>query len=210
MLDEMRANGLASQMLTTLRTAHIAQTKSRAYHRYVHHGHLLYAHLLEILIPKKEETFDALLWKIRRATHPRDLEVPLWQYTACYYKTDDGDRVFDTRIGTKALGVPALPSESVYSVTHNTDILDRLASTYGADFYVYDRHADTLCETDQMVQTRREITLAYYPNGLPETLSQRVQDSYALHLTCAHYTPTWAETVSVAEPVETPPQSPHR
>lgn len=207
MLDEMRSHGLATEVLPGLQGAWAARTATLERDRYDRQGDLLYAYLLERLVPRKEETFNALLATIAGATHVRDLEVPLWQYTACYYKTAE-EPLFDTRIGTKVLGARALPLVSVYKVTHATDVLARLASAYGADFHIYDRHADTLSETDERVQTRRELVLAYYPHGLPEVLSQRVAAAYARQLSRTPYTPSWAETLALVEPTETPPSSP--
>lgn len=207
MFDEIRSHGLAMEALPGLRGAWTARSALLEQERYDRQADLLYAYLLEMLVPRKQETFDALLIAIRTATHVRDLEVPLWHYTACYYKTSE-EPLFDTRIGTKFLGISGVPMASVYKVTHATDVLARLASAYGADFHIYDRHAETLSETDERVQTRREIVLAYYPMGLPEVLARRVEAAYARQLTRRPYTPSWSETVSVVEPMQTPPSSP--
>jgi hypothetical protein len=208
MLNEIRTHGLASEMLPSLRSAWTERTKTIARQRYERHGDLLYAYLLELLVPQKELTFNALVARIHIAASPKDIEVPLWSYTACYSKVKE-EPLFDTRIGTRVFGgVPALPSESVYAILHGTDVLCRLASAYGADFYVYDRASETLSESDQRVQTRRTVMLAYYPHGLPEELSTRIQAAYEAQLTRTPYTPTWAESLSVAEPLQTPPQSP--
>jgi hypothetical protein len=207
MISEMRSHGLATAMLPQLQEVWKERTVTLARERYEAYGDLLYAYLLERLVPQKVNTFNALVAAMQTATSPRDIETPLWQYTACYYKTE-GERLFDTQLGTRTLMSRALPLVSVYTVTHSTDILPRLASAYGADFYVYDRHVEILSETDQRVQSRRELVLAYYPFGLPETLSRRVQDAYARQLTRETYTPSWAETVTLVEPTETPPQSP--
>lgn len=208
MLEEIRTHGLASEALPNLRSAWAERAKTLARQRYQRYGDLLYAYLLDLLVPTKENTFNAIVAKINTASTPRDIEVPLWSYTACYSKVKE-DRIWDTRIGTKLFGgVPALPSESVYAVIHNTDVLHRLASAYGADFYVYDRVSETLSESDQRIQTRRTVMLAYYPYGLPEVLSKRVRDAYEAQIGRTPYTPSWAESLSVAEPLQTPPQSP--
>ena len=208
MLDEIRTHGLASEVLPSLRSAWMERTKTLARQRYERYGDLLYAYLLDLLVPQKETTFNSLIAKMAVAASPKDIEVPLWTYTACYSKVKEAP-LFDTRVGTKLFGgVPALPSESVYAVLHNTDVLHRLASAYGADFYIYDRLSETISDCDQRVQTRRTIMLAYYPNGLPEELSKRVRDAYEAQIGRIVYTPNWAETLSVAEPMKTPPQSP--
>lgn len=207
MLNEMRNHGLAMAVLPEFQRAWKERTAALNRERYDAYGDLLYVFLLERLVPEKERTFNALIAAMQSATSPRDIETPLWQYTACYYKTE-GERLFDTRLGTRTLVSRALPPVSVYTITHSTDVLHRLASAYGADFYVYDRHVETLSETDQRVQSRRELVLAYYPYGLPETLSRRVEEAYARQLTRTAYTPSWAETVTLTEPTQTPPQSP--
>lgn len=208
MLDDIRTNGLASEALPSLRSAWADRAKVLARQRYDRYGDILYAHLLDVLVPTKEATLAALAARIQTATTPKDIEVPLWSYTACYSKVKE-DPLFDTRIGTKLFGgVPALPAESVYAVLHTTDVLYRLAAAYGADFYVYDRISETLSESDRRVQTRRTVMLAYYPHGLPLELSTRVQDAYTRQMGRTPYTPSWAESLSVVEPIETPPQSP--
>ena len=208
MLEEIRTHGLASEMLPHIRSAWADRARVLARQRYERYGDLLYAYLLDLLVPKKDSTFNALIAKINTASSPREIEVPLWSYTACYSKVKE-DRLWDTRIGTKLFGgVSALPPESIYAVIHNTDILHRLASAYGADFYVYDKVSETLSQSDRRVQTRRTIMLAYYPYGLPEALSKRVREAYEAQIGRAPYTPSWAETLSVVEPLETPPQSP--
>ena len=208
MLNEIRTHGLASDMLPTLRDAWTARAKTLARQRYDRYGDLLYAYLLDLLVPQKESTFATLMAKIQTAATPKDVEVPLWTYTACYSKVKE-EPLFDTRIGTKLFGgVSALPPVSVYAVVHNTDVLYRLASAYGADFHVYDRFSETLSESDQRVQTRRTVMLAYYPHGLPEVLAKQVQEAYAAQIGRSPYTPSWAESLSVADPLQTPAQSP--
>lgn len=208
MLEEIRNHGLASDALPHMRSAWAERARTLSRQRYERYGDLLYAYLLDLLVPTKEMTFNAILAKINTASSPREIEVPLWSYTACYSKVKE-DRIWDTRIGTKLFGgVPALPSESIYAVIHNTDVLHRLASAYGADFYVYDRVSETLSDSDQRIQTRRTVMLAYYPYGLPESLSKRVRDAYEAQIGRTPYTPTWAESLSLADPLQTPPQSP--
>lgn len=202
MLDELRTHGLAMAALPSLREAWTARVTDLTRQRYEAYGDLLYAYLLERLVPQKESTFNAIMARVRTATHVRELEVPLWQYTASYEKTDAG-RLYETCIGTSTL-----PPAPIYAVTHSTDVLCRLAAAYGADFYVVDRYVETLSDTDQRIQSRRELVLAYYPNGLPETLSQRVLDAYTRQFNRTAYTPSWNETVRLVEPLETPPHSP--
>lgn len=191
----------------TLRSAWTARARELARQRYERYGDLLYAYLLSEFTSQRVTTLNLLLAKIQTATTPKDIEVPLWYYTACYSKVRE-EPLFDTRIGTKVFGVPALPSVSVYKVLHETDVLHRLAATYGAGFYIYDRHMETLCDTDQRIQSRRELVLAYYPYGLPDSLYARIQEASARQLTRTPYTPSWSETLSVVEPLKTPPQSP--
>lgn len=202
MLDEVRMHGLATAMLPGMREAWNARVADLNRQRYEPYGDLLYAYLLDRLVPQKESTFNAIMARMQTATHVRELEVPLWQYTASYEKVDS-DRLYETRIGTSTLA--PMP---VYAVTHCTDILCRLAAAYGADFYVVDRFVETLSDTDQRVQSRRELVLAYYPNGLPETLSHRVLAAYTRQFNRTAYAPSWNETVRLVEPLETPPQSP--
>jgi hypothetical protein len=198
---------LTATALPSLRSAWTARARELSRQRYERYADLLYAHLLEDLTPQKDATCDFLLAKIRTATKPQDMEVPLWQYTSCYSKVKE-DAVFDTRIGTKVFGIPALPMVPIYKVLHETDVLHRLAAAYGTEFYIYDRHVETLVENDHRLQTRREIVLAYYPYGLPQTLYTRIQEATARQLARTPYTPSWAETLSVAEPLKTPPSSP--
>lgn len=202
MLEEMRTHGLAGPTIEAMRTAWSARVREIANQRYEAYGDLLYAHLLERLVPRKTETFNALLAKMQTAVAPSDLEVPLWQYTGCYAK-DPAARIHETRLGTTTLRL-----ESVYKILSSTDVLARLASAYGADFYVYDRYVETLRETEEMIQSRREIVLAYYPYGLPETLSNRVVAAYTRQVGRTMYTPAWCETVRLVEPLETPPSTP--
>lgn len=206
MLDDIRSAGLAMEMLPTLKSAWAGRARDLSRQRYERYGDLLYAYLLGILTAQKTTTFTTLLAKIQTAAKPQDIEVPLWHYTSCYSKVKE-QPLFDTRIGTRVFGIPALPSVSVYAVLHETDVLHRLAAAYGADFYLYDRHVETLCENDRRLQTRREIVLAYYPYGLPESLSTRILDAYTRQLGRMPYTPSWAESLSVTEPVLTPPPS---
>ena len=200
-------DGLALEMLPSLRDAWTARARQLARQRYERYGDLLYAYLLDLLTPQVPLTMTALMARIQTAASPKDIEVPLWQYTSCYSKGKE-EPLFDTRIGTKVFGLPALPSVSVYKVLHETDVLHRLAAAYGQSVYIYDRHTETLCETDQRVQSRRELVLAFYPYGLPEALFKRIQDASAAQLSRTPYTPTWTESLSLTEPVQTPPQSP--
>jgi hypothetical protein len=202
----MLEDTLSSQMIDSLRSAWTARARDLSRQRYERYADLLYAHLLNHLTAQKTITFNHLLAKIQTATKPQDLEVPLWTYTSCYSKVRE-EPVFDTRIGTKVFGTPALPTVSIYKVVHETDLLHRLAAAYGTEFYIYDRHVETLQANDRRVQSRRELVLTYYPCGLPETLYKRVKDATARQLTRIPYSPSWAETLSLVEPLQTPPPS---
>jgi len=200
-------DGLALEMLPSLRDAWTSRARALARQRYERYGDLLYAYLLDLLTPQVPITMNALMAKIQTATSPKDIEVPLWHYTACYSKEKE-EPLFDTRIGTKVFGIPALPSVPVYGVLHESDVLQRLSAAYGHGFTIYDRHTETLCENDQRVQSRRQLVLAYYPYGLPDVLYKRIQDATAAQLSRTPYTPAWAETLSLTEPTQTPPSSP--
>ena len=195
------------EMPLALRDAWTSRARDLSRQRYERYGDLLYAYLVDLLGSRMPLTVNALLAKIHTATSPKDIEVSLWQYTSCYSKVKE-EPLFDTRIGTKVFGIPALPSVSVYKVLHETDVLHRLAAACGHGVYLYDRHAETLCENEHRVQSRRDVVLAYYPYGLPEALFARVQEATARNLARTPYTPAWAETLSVAEPLQTPPSSP--
>jgi hypothetical protein len=207
MTTEMRTYGLAAAALPELASAWAARSAALSRAKYDRYGDLLYAHLLEELVPKKEIFFNGLLTAINSALTPKDIEVPLWSYTACYSKGGD-EPLHETRIGTRTLGVRSLPAVPVYKVFQHTDVLAHLASAFGADFYVYDRHGTTLSEDDDRVQTTRELMLAYYPNGLPSFLLNKTVDAYNRHFNRAPYSPAWAEITEVLGPLETPPQSP--
>jgi hypothetical protein len=97
---------------------------------------------------------------------------------------------------------------AVYAITHKTDVLCRLAAAYGADFYIYDRFKETLTADATGTLTRREIVLAYYPYGLPQTLSDRVLAAHTRQLSRTPYTPTWVESLTYTEPLETPQRTP--
>jgi hypothetical protein len=202
----MLEDTLSSEMLPSLRSAWTARARDLSRQRYERYADLLYAHLLNHLTAQKITTFNLLHARIQTATKPQDLEVPLWSYTSCYSKVRE-EPLYDTRIGTKVFGIPALPSVAVYKVVHETDILHRLAAAYGTDFYIYDRHVETLQENDRRVQSRRELVLTYYPCGLPDTLHTRIQDAKARQLNRIPYSPSWAETLSLVEPLQTPPPS---
>jgi hypothetical protein len=207
MTTEMRTYGLAAAALPELASAWAARSAALSREKYDRYGDLLYAHLLEELVPKKELFFNGLLTAIHSALTPKEIEVPLWSYTACYSKGSD-EPIHETRIGTRTLGIRSLPAVPVYKVFQHTDVLSHLAAAFGADFYVYDRHVTTLCEDDERAQTMRELVLAYYPNGLPPFLLNKVVDAYNRHLNRAPYSPAWAEVTEVLGPLETPPQSP--
>lgn len=207
MTSEMRTYGLAAAALPELASAWAARSATLARERYEAYGDLLYAHLLEELVPRKELFFNGLLTVMQSVTSRKDIEVPLWSYTACYSKVP-GEPVHETRIGTRTLGIRSLPLVPVYKVLHHTDVMAHLASAFGADFYVYDRHVLTLGEDDERVQTTRELVLAYYPGGVPPTLLNKIVDAYNRHLNRAPYSPAWAEITDVLGPLETPPQSP--
>jgi hypothetical protein len=200
-------DGLALDMLPTLRDAWTTRARELARQRYEPYGDLLYAYLLDLLTPQAPMTLNMLMARIHTATKPRDIQVPLWQYTACYSKVKE-EPLFDTRIGTKVFGIQALPAVSVYAVLHETDVLQRLAAAYGESFTLYDRQTEVLCQNDDRVQTRRELVLAFYPYGLPEVVFTRIHEATARQLTRTPYTPTWAETLSLTEPLQTPPPSP--
>ena len=200
-------DGLALEMLPSLRDAWTARARDLSRQRYEPYGDLLYAYLLDLLTPQVPLAMNALMAKIQTATKPQDIEVPLWHYTACYSKVKE-EPLFDTRIGTKVFGIQALPAVSVYAVLHETDALQRLAAAYGESFAIYDRQTEVLCQNDERVQTRRMLVLAFYPYGLPDVLFTRIQETLARQLTRTPYTPTWAETLSLTEPLQTPPSSP--
>ena len=203
----MRTYGLASQSLDELKSTWAARVKVLARERYEPYGDLLYAHLLEVVVPKKEVLFNALLTTMSTATSAKELEVPFWSYTAAYSKVA-GEPVHETRIGTSSMGVVALPSLPVYKILQHTDVLAHLASSFGADFHIYDRHVEILSETDERCQTRRELVLAFYPRGLPPYLLGKVVDSYNHHFNRAPYSPSWAEVVVLNDPLATPAQTP--
>jgi len=207
MTTEMRTYGLAAAALPELASAWAARSAALSREKYERYGDLLYAHLLEELVPKKELFFNGLLTAIHSALTPKDIEVPIWIYTACYSKGGD-EPIHETRIGTRTLGIRSLPAVPVYKIFQHTDVLAHLAAAFGADFYVYDRHVTTLTEDEDRVQTTRELVLAYYPNGLPPFLLNKTVDAYNRHLNRAPYSPAWAEVTEVLGPLETPPQSP--
>lgn len=200
-------DSLALDMIPTLRTAWTTRARDIARQRYEPYGDLLYAYLLDLLSPQVPITMNTLLARIQTAAKPQDIQVPLWHYTACYSKVKE-EPLFDTRIGTKVFGIQALPTVSVYAVLHETDVLHRLAAAYGTGFFLSDRQTEVLSETEERIQTRREVSLAFYPYGLPEILFTRVHEATARQLARTPYTPSWAETLSFAEPVQTPPSSP--
>ena len=207
MTDTMRTYGLAAHSLDELKSAWADRVKVLTRERYEPYGDLLYAHLLEIVVPKKEVLFNALLTTIATATSAKELEVSLWSYTAAYSKVP-GEPIHETRIGTSSMGVVALPSVPVYKVLQHTDVLPHLASSFGADFHVYDRHVEILSENDERCQTKRELVLAFYPRGLPSFLLGKVVDAYNSHFNRSPYSPSWAEVVEIHDPMSTPPQSP--
>jgi hypothetical protein len=175
--------------------------------RYERYGDLLYAHLLEVVVPKKEVLFNQLLTRMSTAMTAKELEVSFWTYTAAYSKVA-GEPVHETRIGTSSMGVVALPSLPVYKILQHTDVLAHLASSFGADFHIYDRHVEILSETDERCQTTRELVLAFYPRGLPPYLLGKVVDAYNRHFNRAPYSPTWSEVVELHDPLATPAQTP--
>lgn len=207
MTTEMRTYGLAAAVLPELASAWAARTAVLSREKYEAYGDLLYDHLLEVLVPQKDLFFTGLLTTINSALTRKDIEVPLWCYTACYSKVRE-EPVHETRIGTRTLGVRSLPLVPVYKVLQHTDVLAHLASAFGADFYVYDRHVNILSEDDERAQTTRELVLAYYPGGLPPHLLNKTVAAYNRHFNRSPYSPAWAEVTEVLGPLETPPQSP--
>lgn len=207
MVDDMRSYGLASQVLDELKSAWGARVKVLTRERYEPYGDLLYGHLLEVLVPKKEVLFNGLLTRMATATTAKELEVPLWRYTAAYSKVP-GEPIHETRLGTSSMGVLALPAVPVYKILQHTDVLAHLASSFGADFHVYDRHVEILSETDERCQTTRELVLAFYPRGLPPYLLGKVVDAYNHHFNHAPYSPSWSEVVELHDPTATPAQTP--
>jgi hypothetical protein len=207
MVDTMRTYGLAAHSLDELKTAWTDRVKVLARERYESYGDLLYAHLLEVVVPNKEVYFNRLLTIMSTAMTAKELEVSLWTYTAAYSKVP-GEPVYETRIGTSSMGVVALPPLPVYKILQHTDVLPHLASSFGADFHIYDRHVEILSETDERCQTRRELVLAFYPRGLPPYLLGKVVDAYNRHFNRAPYSPSWAEVVVLNDPLATPAQTP--
>jgi hypothetical protein len=205
MIEELRLNGLAGGVLSTFRSAWKSRSDTLSQQRYDVYGDLLYAYLVNLLTCRKQQIFDALLVKIQTAVTPRDIEVPIWEYIACYRK-DTTERIHETRIGTAALGGRAVPQVPIYTVLQNTDVLPHLASVFGADFYVYDRYKETVVDSETLTQSRHELVLAYYPHGLPQTLSDRVVASYTRHLSRTPYTPSWTESLTLTDPFQTPPR----
>jgi len=204
---EMSTYGLASAVLPELASAWAAREAVLAREKYDAYGDLLYAHLLEELVPRKDLFFNGLLTAIATATSRKDIEVPIWAYTACYSKIHE-EPLHETRIGTRTLGVRSLPLVPVYKVFQHTDVLARLAAAFGADFYISDRHVEILAEDDDRVQTSRQLVLAYYPRGLPPHLLNKTVDAYNRNFNRAPYSPAWAELTEVLGPLETPPSSP--
>jgi hypothetical protein len=207
MVDTMRTYGLAAHSLDEMKSTWAARVKVLARERYEPYGDLLYAHLLEVVVPKKEVLFNALLTTMSTATSAKELEVPVWRYTAAYSKVP-GEPVHETRIGTSSMDVVALPALPIYKILQHTDVLAHLASSFGADFHIYDRHVEILSETDERCQTTRELVLAFYPRGLPPYLLGKVVDSYNHHFNRAPYSPSWAEVVVLHDPTATPAQTP--
>lgn len=193
-METLRTSGLAAPVLDQLRLAWTT--------RYDAYGDLLYAHLLESILPRKAEILAALHAAATRALSPRDIQVPFWEFTSCYSKVAE-ERLYEARIGTTSL--PLVP---VYQVLEYTDVLPRLAATFGADFHVYHRHKETLSTTDQRVQSRREVVLAYYPSGLPPHLATPVLAAHTRHATRLPATPRWGESLVFTDPMHTPPPTP--
>jgi hypothetical protein len=207
MVDTMRTYGLAAHSLDEMKSAWTDRMKVLTRARYESYGDLLYAHLLEVVVPKKEVLFNQLLTRMSTAMTAKELEVPFWTYTAAYSKVA-GEPVHETRIGTSCVEVVALPAEPIYKILQHTDVLAHLASSFGADFHIYDRHVEILSETDERCQTTRELVLAFYPRGLPPYLLGKVVDAYNRHFNRAPYSPTWSEVVELHDPLATPAQTP--
>lgn len=204
LLEEMRQSGLGSDMLNTLTAEWTARAKTLERDRYDPYADVLYAHLLKLFTDTKSEIFTTLRNRMQTAQSPKDIEVPIWSYVAGY-STRKEALPGESRVGTGLLGLPPV---SVYKVLHATDALHRLASAFGADFYISDRYTETLSETDQGCLTRRELVLAYYPYGLPQVLSDRIQTAYARALDRTPYRMTYVESFTLTDPLQTPPQSP--
>lgn len=207
MVDTMRTYGLASQSIDELKSAWADRVKVLTRERYEPYGDLLYGHLLEILVPRKEVLFNALLTAMSSALSAKDLQVPIWSYTSAYSKVP-GEPVHETRIGSSIQGSRVLAPLPVYKVLQHTDVLAHLASSFGADFHIYDRHVEILSETDERCQTKRELVLAFYPRGLPPFLLNKVVDAYNHNFNRAPYSPVWSEDIEILDPMATPPQSP--
>ena len=203
----MRTYGLAAHSLDEMKSTWADRVKVLTRARYERYGDLLYAHLLEVVVPKKEVLFNQLLTIMSTAMTAKELEVPFWSYTAAYSKVA-GEPVHETRIGTSSMGVVALPAVPVYKILQHTDVLAHLASSFGADFHIYDRHVEILSETDERCQTTRELVRAFYPRGLPPYLLGKVVDAYNHHFNRAPYSPSWAEVVELHDPTATPAQTP--
>jgi len=204
LLEQMRQSGLASDVLSTLTSDWITRTVTLNQERYDPYADILYAHLVERFTATKHETFAELRTRMETARSPKEIEVPLWSYLAGYSKQMEAP-LAESRVGTGTLGLPPV---SVYKVLHATDLLPRLACAYGPDFYISDRFRETVSETDQGCLTRRELVLAYYPYGLPQILSERLQTAYARHLERTPYRMTFVESFTLVDPLQTPPQTP--
>jgi hypothetical protein len=204
LLEQMRQSGLGSEMLNTLTAEWGARVKDLEREHYDPYADVLYVHLLEGFTDKKDDIFTTLRNRMQTARSPKEIEVPIWSYVAGYSKRLEAP-LAESRVGTGSVGLPPV---SVYKVLHATDLLHRVASAFGADFYVYDRYTETLSETDQGCLTRRELVLAYYPYGLPQVLSDRIQTAYVRQLGRTPYRMTYVEQFTLTDPLRTPPQSP--
>lgn len=194
-MDSLRATGLATPVLAQLQEAWAT--------RYDVYADLLYAHILSLLLPRKDAILSGLLSAATRATSPKDMEVPIWEFTSCFMKRRDEERIFESRIGTTSL--PLVP---VYTILQTTDLLPRIAATFGAEFYVYSRQKEILSTTDARTQSRRELVLAYYPKGLPPHLLNPVLNAHTRQSTRLPATPRWGESLVYVDPTQTPPSTP--
>ena len=172
LLYEIELNGLAANHLADLNTA----VRERSKDVLQTYADVLYAHILDSVCPQKDHIMTQLVDHMRTG---RKDGVLLWSYSNTYHSHLSRERMSQlSELGDHTVVFNNGRPMCVDRIVQNTDLLLRLACTFGSKFRVKRVRGNLKRISSDQETYEFELRLQYIGEGLTETQSKRLLKAY--------------------------------
>lgn len=175
-LNEIDSTGLAAAKAVSLVLAH----SSRKRITFRNYADILYARILNDFFPRREQILEELEKNV--ATSGALMTARIWDYSVTYPTNGDKLSVFDA-VDASARGHHTVVFDdgrpmSVDAIFRNTDLVWRLAFTFGTKFRVKLMREDTKAISADYSSYRIGVYLYYSPYGLADYEEKKLIAAY--------------------------------